>query len=326
MQHGAITSLAALLLLCAAGSACAGQPPPATVASDGRLPTTGSLVYSSNDDLFGVQHAGMRGRRPGSDRWLTQTDHRLVSAVSADGRLMIVVDYHQDRRGGTYLRWLQGRRIHSRRLAPAGSIAELCGSRAVVLPDAGLVVDVRARTRRRFRVTHRARAAACSPDARLMAVVGDDGSLRLGQADGRLRPTPLDAVTAVRWAPAGPLVAACAEGGLVLVAADGGVRVLAAAMPSCDLAWAPDGRRIAFRSPAGALRVVDLAGGLTTAAPQGALPVWSPDGSSLAYWNVSVYAGRVDSGRQVTVIGDPGARPIAWLDTEAAKRAVRLRY
>jgi Tol biopolymer transport system component len=134
-----------------------------------------------------------------------------------------------------------------------------------------------------------------SPDGSQIAVAQRD-SIVVVRADGtepkvvsreRLAWLP-------RWSPDGTAIAYSTPGGIRLVRPDGSDDRVLAALPGapCELAWAPDGRAIAFARAAclgsGPAGIVDLANGTvhTLASPIAEEEVldlaWSPDGGRLA--------------------------------------------
>jgi len=117
----------------------------------------------------------------------------------------------------------------------------------------------------------------------------------------------LDSVDQLVWSPDGAHIAVMNDGdpgGLYIMAADGSdVRMILEGYSGTDVAWSPDGRRLAYEDDSGAIWVATTNGSAQTKignplhdSGAGVLLdhadlVWSPDGSQIAYRDIGYRAG-----------------------------------
>jgi dipeptidyl aminopeptidase/acylaminoacyl peptidase len=165
---------------------------------------------------------------------------------------------------------------------------------------------------------------AWSPDGARIAFVsgrtGDEPQLLVINADGTNSKAVIDGATAFVWSPDGRSFAVDQQDRVVIVKVGGaGVRTVDRNPCYCELAWAPDGRHLAYvRYVRGNehLFVYAVKKGKTDDLGRGHSPRWSPDSRRIAYTrNVSgggdrVFVGAV-SGRRSNVDLGSGADP-AW--------------
>jgi Tol biopolymer transport system component len=152
-----------------------------------------------------------------------------------------------------------------------------------------------------------------------VAVAAADGSgqSRLVEIDASGAPSPDPSRISLspdwQWA----AVVRLATGGNALVAVrldDGEERRLADAAYGTRPAWAPDSKRVAFRSADGTLAVVGVDGsGLARLADGGSTPSWSPDGTRIAYeggtpQDVDIHVVGPSGDADLRVAGGPGAQ------------------
>jgi hypothetical protein len=97
------------------------------------------------------------------------------------------------------------------------------------------------------------------------------------------------------------------SGGRVLFASQEALRVY-------NLAWSPDGERLAFGLDKGIYVVGADGSGLTLAIPDGAYPYWSPDGTRIAYVAVPGFERTPDGWAVTSIAGSLGTLEIAALD------------
>jgi hypothetical protein len=307
----------------------------------GRLPAAGGVVYSVAFDspigLGSYQEGRLRGVPTKSDAGLTQTDHRAVTATSSDGRLIVIDDFHPEGGGGVFVRW-RGTKglVGTRRIRQSvfGPIA-VCGSRAVAYADNDRLMlwSVGRAETRKLATPLPPRHVTCASDAKHIAALGTDGALMLGTTRAGLRAIGPLRFSAVEWSPDRSSLAACTLPGdepaaLVLVARDGSIqRRMADARDRCEIAWSPDGRRIAFTDASGRLRVACACTEATVSvASDASSPVWSPDGSAIAYSRgpFGLYAVEFPTGQSVLIADDVFSETVAWIDERAARRVRTL--
>jgi hypothetical protein len=317
----------------ALGAGCTAAAPPTREARLGTLPDRGAVLYSWSSDgfLLSIESSAVRGRRPYQRTQMTQTDHRQVLHVAQDGRAVVINDYHEDGRQGTYVRWSSRGHIHTSRLlripVSAAEIS-LCGSRAVVYAAADGVVTRHLPGRARpISAPVRPALIECSPRGWIAALNGH-GDLMIGSEDGLSTIDPGMRLTGLEWSPDGARLAACTEAGdLVLLSADGTLEsTVARTGGPCEAAWSPDGRRLAF-TRAGRLLVACSCGGkphVVTADVGATSPVWSPAGTAIAYGELFAGVSAVVYSTRRTVVVAHDGFPLAWLDPSAARRASAL--
>jgi Tol biopolymer transport system component len=117
---------------------------------------------------------------------------------------------------------------------------------------------------------------------------GPAGAVHVAGADGRRmrRLFRTGVLSQVAWSPRDDWVAYSTRGWVVMIQSNGeGRRVVGSGV---DLAWSPDGSKLAFSSNAvgGPIEVVDAAGSGRRRVTSGQLdhsPAWSPDGTRLAF-------------------------------------------
>lgn len=297
-------------------------------------PAPGAIVYSVH--AYGVLAGYEYGALVDDDgvTILTETDHRVVRAVSQDGRLMVLGDYH-DRGGGLFARWRAragGLRTHGLTADPSGPVA-VCSARSAVYADGVRLMHwvVGAPAHRAIPGFAEPRVLACTPSGKI-AALARDGTLMLGDATSGLRATAPGRYTDVALSPLGRLAACSAggeeRGGLVLLDATGTPsRRLAQIGSGCALSWAPDGRHVAATSDTGRLIVACSCGErarVIAASQAWGNPTWSPDGRAIAYGNVfELGAVGYPSNHRVTVRNEE-ASVVAWLAPRASRRARRL--
>jgi hypothetical protein len=323
----------ALVAAIALSTACTAVAPPAPGARLGALPDRGAVLYSVSAEavLLSYETSALRGRHPGQQTQITETDHRQVIRVAPDGRALVINDYHQDGRHGTYVRWSSGDRIRTVRLLPEPqSLTQvaLCGSRTVVYAaGTGNMPRDLPGAIRPVGGSIQPELLECSRRGQI-ATLDAAGELMLGSAAGLATVDPEMRFSAMQWSPDGSRLAACTLGGeLVLLSADGSVRSTVARIDRpCDVAWSPDERRLAFTYK-GRLLVVCSCGGAPRALSEDLYavgPVWSPTGSAIAYGEAfaGVRAVVLSTGRSAAVAED--GVPLAWLDTAGTRRAAAL--
>jgi len=97
------------------------------------------------------------------------------------------------------------------------------------------------------------------------------------------------------------------SGGRVLFESQEALRVY-------NLAWSPDGERLAFGLDKGIYIVGADGSGLTLAIPDGAYPYWSPDGTRIAYVAVPGFERTPEGWAVTSIAGSLGTLEIAALD------------
>ena len=155
-----------------------------------------------------------------------------------------------------------------------------------------------------------------------MSARGPAGAVHAAEANGggmrRLFRTGI--LSEVAWSPRDDWVAYSSRGRVVMLQPSGGSRRVVGS--GVDLAWSPDGSRLAFAGSAvgGSIQVVDVAGSGRVRVTDGRFdhaPAWSPDGVRLAFSRSAgvgepeyVYLVRAD-GTGLERLGPQGAAP-AW--------------
>ena len=157
---------------------------------------------------------------------------------------------------------------------------------------------------------------AWSFDGRTLAfLTGESRNLAIARADGSTEPTPIGTDMTLQsnvfaWSPRGDFIARAGPSDIWLVAVDGGqARQIATGDDSFpgELAWSPDGSRIAYQSrgPIDSVRVVELDGTIEELG-SGFGPAWSPDGRRIAF--TRTIAG-TDDATEIVVMDPDGADP-----------------
>jgi hypothetical protein len=308
------------------------------------LPSPGAVVYSViSEGLVDLEASSLRGTEPSDDASLTQTDHRIVARASADGRVVILDDFHAEpSRKGTFVRWRERNGpVKTRRITgDVAGVVATCGSEAIIYLDGSELTVERFRSARKRVVAtpQPPDTVECSVDGRILALT-KDGTLLAGTARSGLATVGDLHFQDAAISPDGTEVAGCtaaadARPELILLSPDGSVRRrLADGDAACEIAWAPDGRHIAMSTAGqaaddstGRLTVVCTCGRSPVELVAGSAgnPVWSPDGTALAFNELfgALRSVTYPSGRKAGIA--PQGFAVAWLSQAAAKRAAAL--
>jgi len=164
-----------------------------------------------------------------------------------------------------------------------------------------------------------------SPDGKQLVFArafGPSGTVVLAGANGKGRRWLLrtGVLSQVAWSPKSKRIAYASRGRVFVIQSNGKGR--RAVGNGADLAWGPDGVKLAFTSSSlgGPIRIANAGGGPTlrvTDGPFDHAPAWSPDGTKLAFTRAArvagldfVYVVGVD-GAGLERLGPQGASP-AW--------------
>lgn len=197
-------------------------------------------------------------------------------------------------------------------LVVAGLCAAGCGRSVTWAPDgSSLAVDVDGKlqlfslTTRTFHPLDTGErhgfAPAFSPDGRKLAYYGITGSGAVATCDIWVRDLPGTS-------------AADRKVAADVMPAKGVPEDTASSKPALQLAWSPDGKRLAHSRIEGArghIEVIDLTTGAATPLDHGAqsqfMPAWSPDGSRLAYLGQDTGASGDEADHFAVYVAQPGS-------------------